>query len=333
MSLTSTPNSPRLTATPLDPMRLIHWASGAPMSSALPIADTTPDPGLFGPGTVTWRLHSEQWLIAAGARAFLMQAAHPVVAQGALDHSRFAEDPFGRVANTVRAMTTLIFGTTAEAHATARRINRLHLTVTGTLPETAGTHPAGSAYSAMDSGALLWVHVAFVDSILSAYRNFVGPLTYAVEDAYWRESFRYAHLLGLTDADLPPSYDAVRDYIAGAIESGEVRVGEGARTIARTILAPPMPAWRRPIWDIVRSMTVGQLPSALRQQYALPWRRRERVLFALVCGWARLMRYLFPQYLGRSLAAVYAAQRMRGDLQLEPQDIGNADTSPGITAV
>ena len=69
--------------TPLSAMRLIHWTSGAPMSSELPISDPYPDPGLLGPDSVSWRLHEEQWLITAGARAFLMQAAHPKVAQGA----------------------------------------------------------------------------------------------------------------------------------------------------------------------------------------------------------------------------------------------------------
>ena len=79
--------------TPLDAMRIIHWASGAQMSSTLPISDPDPDPGLLGPDSLSWRLHEEQWLITAGARAFLLQAAHPKVAQGALDHSSFAEDP------------------------------------------------------------------------------------------------------------------------------------------------------------------------------------------------------------------------------------------------
>lgn len=316
---------------PVDPMRLIRWASGARIASTLPLSDHAPDAGLFGPGSVTWRLHGEQWLIAAGARAFLMQAAHPVVAQGALDHSRFADDPYGRVANTVNAMTTLIFGTTAEAHATARRINRLHQTVTGTLPEEVGSHRAGEAYAAMEPRALLWVHVAFVDSILSAYSCFVGPVSEADRDAYWRESFRYARLLGLSDADLPPSYADVRAYIAGAIASGEVRVGTGARTIARTILAPPMPAWRRPLWAIVRSMTTGQLHPELRRQYGLPWRWRERALFALVSGWARLMRYLLPQYLGRSQAAVFAQRRLRGEPRgagAEPAAVSHAEPGP-----
>src|SRR5215813_11600252 len=123
--------------TPLDAMmHLIHWASGAPMSPELPISDPEPDPGVLGPTSLTWRLHEEQWLIAAAARAFLMQAAHPKVAQGAVDHSRYAKDPFGRVFGTVTAMQVLMFGTTNEANATARSINRIHHRTHGVLPES-----------------------------------------------------------------------------------------------------------------------------------------------------------------------------------------------------
>src|SRR2546423_13621024 len=119
---------------PLDAMRIIHWASGAPMSSQLPISDPYPDPGLLGPDSLSWRLHEEQWLITAGARAFLMQAAHPKVAQGALDHSGFAEDPFGRVYRTIQGMAVLIFGSTQEAGAMARKIKLPHHTRPGILP-------------------------------------------------------------------------------------------------------------------------------------------------------------------------------------------------------
>ena len=133
--------------TSLDSMRIIHWASGAPMSSQLPISDPEPDPGLLGPDSLSWRLHEEQWLITAGARAFLMQAAHPKVAQGALDHSGFAENPFGRVSRTIQGMAVLIFGTTHEATTMARHINRLHETVQGTLPESIGRYVAGETYN------------------------------------------------------------------------------------------------------------------------------------------------------------------------------------------
>lgn len=304
---------------PLDPMRIIRWASGAEVPSDLPIKDTTPgDPGIFGPGSVTWRLHTEQWLIAAGARAFLMQAANPVVAQGALDHSRFAEDPYGRVYNTVSAMTVLIFGSTKEANGMAQRINRLHHTVTGKVNDTVGQHHAGTPYSAMDVPALLWVHAVFVDSILSAYQSFVGPLSDAEKEAYWQESLRYARRLGLGENDLPPSYPALQSYMREAVATGEVAVGSGARAIAQTILYPPMPWYRRPLWAIVQSMTIGQLPAELRRQYGIRWDLRDRILFFFVRYGARLLRLLLPQFLGRSMAADYAARRVRGELAPAP---------------
>src|SRR5260370_3464910 len=190
--------------TPLDAMRIIHWASGAPMSSELPISDPEPDPGLLGPDSISWRLHDEQWLITEGERAFLLQAAHPKVAQGALDYSGFAEDPFGRVSRTIQGMAVLIFGTTHEADAMARHINRLHHTVQGTLPESIGRYTAGETYSAMEPLALLWVHIAFVDSMLTAYKTFVGPLSAAVSEQDCQDTCPHPPLLCFTPTPHPP---------------------------------------------------------------------------------------------------------------------------------
>ena len=76
-----------------------------------------------------------------------------------------------------QGMAVLIFGTTHEANAMARNINRLHHTVQGTLLESIGRYPAGETYSAMEPLALLWVHIVFVDSMLVA-----GKLASAFRD-------------------------------------------------------------------------------------------------------------------------------------------------------
>jgi uncharacterized protein (DUF2236 family) len=310
---------------PLDSMRIIHWASGAPMSSELPISDPTPDPGLMGPDSLSWRLHEEQWLITAGARAFLMQAAHPKVAQGALDHSGFAEDPFGRVYNTIQGMAVLIFGTSHEANAMARHINRLHHTVTGTLPESIGRYSAGEAYSGMEPLALLWVHIVFVDSMLTAYRTFVGPLSEAVCEQYWQESCRYARLLGLTDAVLSASYIAAEQYMSGALASGEIAIGPAARFIAQKVLYPPMPLLRKPLWGIVRLITVGQLPADIREAYGLPWKMRQRAGFLLARGAGHLLRRLFPDALGKSPLVNFARERTQGKFCQSTEPVARAD--------
>ena len=283
------------------------------MSSELPISDPDPDPGLLGPDSISWRLHEEQWLITAGARAFLMQAAHPKVAQGALDHSGFAEDPFGRVYRTIQGMAILIFGTTHEANAMARNLNRLHHTVQGTLPESLGRYTAGETYNAMEPLALLWVHIAFVDSLLTAYKSFVGPLSDAECEQYWQESCRYARLLGLTDETLPASYAAVQKYIRGALASGEIAIGPAAHFIAQKVLYPPMPLLRKQWWMIVRLITVGQLPPDIRQAYGLRWTTRQRVAFRVARGVGHLLRRLFPNALTRSPLVNFARRRVQGE--------------------
>jgi len=317
----------KLMQKPLDSMRLIHWASGAPMSSELPISDPAPDPGILGPDSLSWHLHEEQWLITAGARAFLLQAAHPKVAQGALDHSGFAEDPFGRVDRTIQGMAVLIFGTTHEVNVMARHINRLHRTVQGTLPESIGRYPAGEAYSGMEPLALLWVHIAFVDSMLTAYKTFVGPLSEAACEQYWQESCRYARLLGLTDATLPASYAAVQQYMREVLASGEIAIGPAAQFIAQKVLYPPVQWLRRPLWAIVRLITVGQLPADIRQAYGLHWGVRQRVGFRMARGAGHLLRRLFPKALGRSPLVNFARRRARGEFCLA--ESGNREYTHG----
>src|ERR1700680_2697463 len=137
----------------------------------IPIDDPDPDPGLFGPGSVTWRVMAEPLLMLAAGRALLMQAAHPLVAEGAIDHSTYATDPFGRFERTVEWVTVVCFGTTAEARRVSRRVNRLHGAVHGTLGRGHGTkrfRPA-TAYSGRDPELLRWVHATFVDTMLVAH--------------------------------------------------------------------------------------------------------------------------------------------------------------------
>lgn len=306
---------------PLDSMRIIHWASGADLSSKLPISDPQPDPGLLGPDSLTWRLHEEQWLILSGARAFLMQAAHPIVAQGAMDHSAFAQDPFGRVYRTILGMSVLIFGSSAEANAMARHINHLHHTVQGTLSESIGRYKAGEHYSAMEPLALLWVHIAFVDSLLMAYQTFVGPLTPEQREQYWQESCRYARHLGLTDATLPATYVAAQQHIRDALPSGEIAVGAAAQFIAHEVLFPRLPLLRRPLWMIVRIITVGQLPPDIRKAYGLRWNIAHKTVFQMARGATHLLRRLFPNALGKAPLVGFARRRAKGELQQPVQAV------------
>src|SRR3979411_1403988 len=119
---------------PLDIGALLERSFPFLLPRPAPLRDPTPDPGLFGPESVTWRVMREPLLILGGGRALLMQAAHPLVAQGAIDHSTYRRDPLGRLQRTITWVTAVTFGTTAEAREASRLVNRLHQRVGGDLP-------------------------------------------------------------------------------------------------------------------------------------------------------------------------------------------------------
>src|SRR5512139_2477278 len=90
------------------------------------------DVGLFGPDSVTWRVHAEPILWIAGFRALLLQTLHPRALAGVLQNSRFREDPWGRLFRTAEFFGQTIFGTTETAEAAGLRVRRMHARMSAT---------------------------------------------------------------------------------------------------------------------------------------------------------------------------------------------------------
>ena len=283
----------------------------------LPIRDREPDPGLFGPGSVTWRVMKEPVLILGGGRALLMQAAHPLVAEGAIEHSSYATDPFGRLHRTLLWVTSVTFGTTAEARAAARAVNRLHRPVAGALPGGAATErvAAGSPYSAVDPDLLLWVHATFVDTMLATHDALVGGLDGTDRDAFVQEWHAVARLMRVPSRLLWRDHAAMRGYIDEQITRGPVRPGPGSRRVARTIVRPPLPRPAlRPAWDAVAFATVGLLPGSLRRDYGIAWTPAHEAAHAGLRLWLRGARAVLPERFRASPVHDFAQQRVRGEL-------------------
>ena len=225
--------------------------------------------GLFGPGSAAWRVDREVIVLAGGSCALLMQAAHPVVAAGVVEHSTYATDPFGRLRRTLTSSFDVVFGTRSRAHAAIRRVNAIHASVRGRLID-------GAAYSAADPEALLWVHATLIDTALRIYSRFVRPLTPAEEREYLLEAAVVAERLGVLPADMPSDVSELRAWMASMIASERVRVTPAARTVARTVLYPSRVV-PRVAWDAAHLVSLATLPDPLRRQYGIRWsRRRER---------------------------------------------------------
>jgi len=243
-------------------------------ANSFPLRDRTPDPGLFGPDSVTWVVMREPRLLLAAGRALLMQAANPLVAQGAIEHSTCRSDPYGRLERTVRWVTVVCFGTTREAERVSGRVSSLHRPVAGLLPAANGTSrvPSGTPYSASDPALLRWVHASFVDSMLVAHDALVGGLSTAERDTFVREWDAVARLMGLPSGQCWPDVAGLRGYVEDEVLRGQAQPGAGSLEVAETVLHPPVKSpLLRPGTDTLAFIATGLLPPNLRRGYGLSW--------------------------------------------------------------
>src|SRR5215470_17081313 len=159
--------------------------------------------GIFGPASITWRIDKEAVIFLGAGRALLLQLAHPWIATAITQHSRTLADPIGRFHRTFNAMFTIVFGTTEQALAAARRLHRRHAQVSGTLAEAVGPFAAGSRYEANDFAALRWVHATLIDTALVAYQLVCPPLSAEERERYWTEARQFAAFFGIPQDALP----------------------------------------------------------------------------------------------------------------------------------
>src|SRR5260370_14549428 len=82
-------------------------------------------PGLFADDSIVRRVNRENVLLLGGARALLMQLAHPKVAAGVDEHSDFRQRPLYRLPRTVRLPMSIGFGHRETALTATRNLKPL----------------------------------------------------------------------------------------------------------------------------------------------------------------------------------------------------------------
>lgn len=223
-----------------------------------PLAETLSyegDPGLFGPGSVSWKVVGDVSSMLGGIRALLVQAAHPEVVAGVVDHSRYREDPLGRLSRTSAYVTATTFGAMPEVEEAVERVRRAHRPVMGTSHR-------GAHYSADASGLSAWVHNALTDSFLAAYQAFGREtLTTGEADRFVAEQVRVGRLL---DADpLPESAAELAHWIA---HHERISGSPGMREAVEFLTAPPLEGRSLRVgYRILQAGAVATLPPRLRR--------------------------------------------------------------------
>jgi uncharacterized protein (DUF2236 family) len=269
------------------------------------------DVGLFGPGTVTWRVNREGVLLAGGGAALILQAAHPLVAAGVAAHSDYRQDPWGRLYRTLDLTSKVVFGEMRTAEEAARRIRAAHERVQGVTPENGGRYAKGTSYRANDPELLMWVHATLVRTALDVYQRGVGPLTIADQRRYYDEQKTLAEMFGVPRERMPDTFAAFNRYLEDTLESDRIAATAALRDVVDATLRPRLPLVARPLVEALSLTTVGLLPERLREELGLPWSpTRERLLEA---SWASVRRIMpaLPILLREFPAARSAERRAR----------------------
>jgi uncharacterized protein (DUF2236 family) len=209
------------------------------------------DQGFYGPESDVWKVHGSLSTLVGGVRALLMQAAYPAALAGVAQHSQYDTDPLGRLERTTRWLTITSFGSTEAIDREASRVRQMHKRVNGTYQDEVAVH----GYSAEQERHLLWVHCAFTDSFLTAYREVNLPGTVVVEN-YVKEWSKSAEPLGLENA---PRSDSELTETLNDFLNNEIKALAMTPEIVKFLIKPPFSPWAMPFYRTLCNAAISTM--------------------------------------------------------------------------
>ena len=262
--------------------RVINSVSGMFAHAEVPLKHTRDfpgDQGLCGPDSVSWRVIGDVSVFVGGIRALLVQAAHPEVVAGVDDHSRYRDDPLGRLSRTSFYVTSATYGAMPEVAEAVQLVRSAHQGVSGTSHR-------GQPYSASTPELAAWVHNTLTDSFLNAYQRFGGRLSVAEADQFVVEQTKVGDMLGASP--LPTTAASLRAWIA---EHPALAPSPGMRTALRFLQNPPISLAQKTGYQVLLNGAITTIPKPLTSILGLTAVPGARISgTALVLGLRRIMK-------------------------------------------
>ena len=195
-----------------------------------------PDQAYFAPDSVARVIHGDLApMLVGGLGSLFIQMLHPHTMAGVAQHSRYREDPLGRLLQTANFIGFTTYGSKAEAYASIERVLAVHEAVRGVADD-------GVPYFANDPHLLAWVHAAETSMFLTAYRRFgTIRLNDADADRYVAEMAKLAIDMGMVapptsvaelqatirrfrpELRLSPDGATARDFVVRGVQRGTSR--------------------------------------------------------------------------------------------------------------
>lgn len=290
----------------------------------------TDDTHYFPPGqSMARRVHGERSVgLLYGQRALLIGALEPLTYTGTMLSTRSGDRPFERLARTAKIQETVFLGTREEADEALAAVHRIHTRIKGTLPEAAGAHPAGSAYSAFDPQLMLWTLAVIADSGREMYETMVRPLEESEREALWQDYVRFGELFGLPRSEVPASHREFRAWWEERLASPDLHATEHALEMAPLVaFEQPVPRAARGNLAVQNLVIKGTLPPRVRRIFGIPWDRGHEAAFRSITAAHRRARRVFPRNMrrGRNDAffdVVVRSERQRGGTRTPQLRVG-----------
>ena len=231
---------------------------------SLGLVEEEPHHGLFGPGSITWRVHADPLMGLATLRGLLLRVLHPIGQSSVFAATERLDDPWDRVARMLRYIGVITFGTSAEAVTAAARVRALHAQI-------GGVRSNGEAFRGDDDDLLLWMHCCQVASFLDVVHRGGLPLNSAQRDGYLREQVLTAVAWGLDPASVPDCQRTLAAYFRRVRR--ELSMTSHARIFANAVVEPGLPELmlfahrHRPSWAPAAGLAFASLPAWAHRYY------------------------------------------------------------------
>jgi uncharacterized protein (DUF2236 family) len=189
-------------------------------------------------------------MLVGGLGSLFFQMLHPHAMAGVAQHSRYQDDPLGRLLQTANFIGATTYGSKDSAHEAIERVLTVHRFVHGVADD-------GLPYDANDPHLLLWVHCAEIYMFLSAHRRFGAvKLTDDQADQYVDEMVPLAYDLGVLDpprsvAELDAALRGFRDELRLSSDGVVARDFVAHRVVARPLQRVIHRLFVRSAWSLL----------------------------------------------------------------------------------
>jgi uncharacterized protein (DUF2236 family) len=180
------------------------------------------DPGLFGPGSAIWHVHSDVVCLIGGLSGLLLGALHQPTMHGTNRHSSYSDDPLARLGRTASFVNAMTYGSKPVIDKTCDMVRKMHNQVNGAMPD-------GREYDANDDDQLIWTGMTQAYSVMRAHlRYHPDPLEGERVDEYYAQYAQFAINLGATKpvpstrAEVDEYFRQMRPLLTFAEETAEL---------------------------------------------------------------------------------------------------------------